>query len=312
MRHMQHLTTLEDVSAQVHAMTERCTNQIIDVPDIVFDSLGVIRFAGQPHRLQTVAQRAIAARLNVPFQYLQRCPTEMQALNLNHWIRRERRDKLFVRFFDDDVRALFTTKYTPVDNHVVLQRLAGMGYRPDTLVQCHLDGEFMSLSIPDDNRVFTIDGDRMTPGICISNSEVGLASLSVAVFVLRLICTNGLIAKTELGVSYRHVSTRILNEFPQVMNQVSGEIGSQQHRFRLSAQSHVDDPLASIGLFNRQFHLETPETEAVEWAWPQEPGSTMFHIVNAYTKASQYGGLRAESRYRLQNVGGNILRMLKQ
>jgi hypothetical protein len=25
----------------------------------------------------------------------------------------------------------------------------------------------------------------------------------------------------------------------------------------------------------------------VDWAWPQESGDTMFHIVNAYTKAAQ-------------------------
>ena len=45
-------------------------------------------------------------------------------------------------------------------------------------------------------------------------SEVGLASLSIAAFVLRLICTNGLVAKSDVSASYRHVSTKILGEFP--------------------------------------------------------------------------------------------------
>jgi len=53
------------------------------------------------------------------------------------------------------------------------------------------------------------------------------------------------------------------------------------------------------------------EKEALEWAWRLEYGDTMFHIVNAYTRAAQLDGLPAESSYKLQRVGGNILGMLK-
>ena len=67
-----------------------------------------------------------------------------------------------------------------MDNFEVLARLDEMGYTPDTQVQCHHDAEFMLLSIPDGKRSFKINGDKMTPGISISNSEVGLASLSVS------------------------------------------------------------------------------------------------------------------------------------
>jgi hypothetical protein len=67
-------------------------------------------------------------------------------------------------------------------------------------------------------------GRRFQPGISISNSEVGLASLSVAAFILRLICTNGMVSKTEISASYRHVSTKILTELPQVFEKVSVEL----------------------------------------------------------------------------------------
>jgi len=49
----------------------------------------------------------------------------------------------------------------------------------------------------------------------------------------------------------------------------------------------------------------------VEWGWNQEPGNTMFHVVNAYTRAAQFEGLSAESSYRLQKVGGMVLGMVK-
>jgi hypothetical protein len=53
------------------------------------------------------------------------------------------------------------------------------------------------------------------------------------------------------------------------------------------------------------------EQEAVEWGWSKESGDTMFNIVNAYTRGSQFEGLSAESAYRLQKTGGMILEMVR-
>ena len=169
----------------------------------------------------------------------------------------------------------------------------------------------MLLSILDGKKAFDVNGDKFKPGISISNSEVGLASLSIAAFILRLICTNGMVSKTEISASYRHVSTKILDEFPTTMDKVSYELGAQKHQIGLSMESIVDEPLKTIESFNRQFNLNQPQKEAVvEWAWPQEIGDNMFAVVNTYTRASQFRGLSAENSYQLQRVGGNILGML--
>ena len=34
--------------------------------------------------------------------------------------------------------------------------------------------------------------------------------------------------------------------------------------------------------FNRQFGLNVGEKDAVDWAWPQEAGDTMFHIFKQF------------------------------
>jgi len=307
---MAKLITLNEAFDRVDKLSKHCMDKVVDVPDISFDSLEWVRFGNEPHKLRVVAQRSISNRLGIPHSYLRKCPTDIQATNLNHWIKKERNKQLFVRFDADEVRAFFTLKYTPVDNFEVLERLDSLGYDPETKVQCHLDPEFMSLSIPDGNNSFEINGERMTPGISLSNSEVGLASLTIAAFVLRLVCTNGLIRKAEIGSSYRHVSTKILSEFPQVIEQVSYELGKQKHQFKLSMESPVDNPDSTFASFNRQFQLNKPEKEAVQWGWMKEYGGTMFNVVNAYTRAAQLDGLPAESAHRLQKVGGNILGML--
>jgi hypothetical protein len=270
-----------------------------------------VLIAGIPYPLRTLAQKSICYRLAIPFEYLKRCPTEMQADNLNFWLKQEKNERLFFRIKDHYVRAIFTPRYKPVDNVEVLNRLENLGYAPDTKVQCRLDEEFLSLSIPDGRQMFSVNGDKITPGISIANSEVGLSSLRISAFFLRLKCTNGLIAKTEVSAAYRHISVKILEEFPNVIADVSQQLSQQKDRFRISLESKVDDPLATIKAFNRQFQLGKMEQEAVEWGYGHEPGHTMFSVVNAYTRAAQYPELSAESGYRLQRVGGNILGMVK-
>jgi uncharacterized protein DUF932 len=309
---MDNITTLEKVSDRVNEMSKNCFDKNVTVADISFDNLETVRIGDtEVHKLREIAQRSASYRLGIPFQYLKKCPPEIQAMNMNYWIEHEKNDQLFFRYDGDDVRAIFTPKYKPVDNFEIMERLDSLGYGPDTRVQCKLDHEFMLLSIMDGNKAFHINGDKFKPGVSISNSEVGLSSLGIAAFVLRLVCLNGLIRKTEIGASYRHVSHKILDEFPQVLENVSYELGKQKHQFKLSMESQVDDPLSTINNFNRQFQLAKDEKDAVEWAWQQhEMGDTMFNIVNTYTRASQFPGLSAESSYQLQRVGGNILGML--
>jgi hypothetical protein len=308
---MKGMSTLQQVRDKVDEMARPCTDRLVCTPEIVFDNLKTVRIAGEPHPLRPKAQSLMSNRLGIPIQYLQRCPAKVQAYNLNYWVSRERNPELFFRFNGDEVRAIFTPRYRPMDNLEVLERLINLGYKPDTRVQCCLDEEFMALSIPDDSKTFDLQGDRITPGISISNSEVGVSSLRIAAFYLRLVCTNGLIAKTQVAVAYRHVSRKILDDFSQVFAQVAQQQLRQQGQFQLSVESKVDDPLATMQAFNRQFQLTEKEQEAVEWGWMWEPGNTMYHIVNAYTRAAMFNGLPAASSYRLQSVGGMILSMVK-
>ncbi|MGD0819444.1 MAG: hypothetical protein ABSA71_01725 [Desulfomonilia bacterium] len=120
----------------------------------------------------------------------------------------------------------------------------------------------------------------MTPGISVSNSEVGIASLSISSFFLRLVCTNGMISKTEVTASYRHVSAKILTDFPRVLSNVGHELDKQRNQLRLSLESMVENLESTIESFNRHFQLNLVEKEAVEWAIPLEYGNTMFNVIN--------------------------------
>ena len=309
---MNSMITLEKVLDKAYTMSRDCHDKLVKVKDVSFRSLDTVYIGDEPHNLKPVAQQSVANRLGIPIQYLRRCPADIQKLNLNHWIKHERNEELFFRFKADEVRAVFTPRYIPTDNIEVLEKLRSLDYPSDTRVQSFIDEEFMTINIPDGRKSFTINSDRMTPGISISNSEVGLASLSIAAFILRLVCTNGMISKTKVSASYRHVSGRILEQLPSVFNDVSLELGKKREQFELSLESRVEHPEMTIQNFNAQFQLNQQEKEAVEWALPLEYGFTMFNMVNVYTKASHFEGLSAENRYRLQKVGGGILGMVKE
>lgn len=279
---MQQEMTLSEVYDKVDVMSANCFDQNVDVNELEFESLDLVRISGEHHTVRPVAQRSISNRLGIPHNYLKKCPQEIQAENLNYWLQHEKNEELFFRFDGQDIRAIFTPRYVPSDNFEVMFKLESMGFDPETKVQCSIDPEFMSLSIPDGPKSFSINNDKFTPGISISNSEVGLASLSISAFVLRLICTNGLIQQTQESNSYRHVSTKILEEFPSVLEKVSSELSDKREQFRISMDSDVDDPESTMNTFNRQFQLNEVERDAVSWGWAHDVGNSLFHVINAY------------------------------
>ena len=135
---MKGMTTFGQVRNKVDELSRHCTDRLISTPDIAFDNLKTVRLAGEPHPLRPRAQSLMANRLGIPMQYLQRCPAEVQAYNLNHWILHEPNPELFFRFDGNEVRAIFTPRYRPMDNLEVLERLDSLGYKANTRVQCAL------------------------------------------------------------------------------------------------------------------------------------------------------------------------------
>jgi len=309
---MQEIMTLNKLFYRVDEMSKNCYDRYIDARDISFDSISSVRIGeSDQYHLRPIAQQLMASRLSIPLYYLRKCPESLQKENLDYWIARQNTKKFFFRFDDKEVRAIFSPRYRPMDSFEILEKLDSIGYSPETKVQASLDHSFLQLNIPDAHKTFSINGDKLTPGISITNSEVGIASLSLSAFYLRLICTNGMISQTSVSASYRHVSLKILSEFPTVLDKLSHELDRKKDQFRISLQSPVSDPLNTIEMFNRQFMLSKEEREAVSWAWPLEEGETMFNLVNCYTRASQHEDISPHSSYHLQKIGGNILAMVK-
>jgi hypothetical protein len=311
---MRAIDTFEIVIDMVQAMAADYYDETIGVGDMVFHDMKHMTIAGKEIKVLPSAQRLFANRLRVPYSYLVRCPAELQAHNLNHWIKQEttKRETLFCRFDGEKLRAVFTDRYTAIDHGEILSRMLEYGFKPDLEVHYSLDHNLLVLKVPDFTRTFGFgENDRIVPGISIANSEVGILAFSIEAYFYRLVCSNGLITKTAVASRFKHVSRKALEEFPAIMRQVIYESEGHQRRFEISTNSHLDDPLSTIGLFNRQFQITTKEAEAIEQAWEIEPGGTMFQVINAYTRAAQDSSLSSEESYKLERIGGLILSMVK-
>ena len=98
------------------------------------------------------------------------------------------------------IRAVFTERYTALDNIEVIRTMLGHGFDPSREVHYSLDDNLMVLKVPEPMRAFHVGGnDKIIPGIGMSNSEVGILAFSIEAYFYRLACTNGLIAKTAVS-----------------------------------------------------------------------------------------------------------------
>ncbi len=306
--------TFEDVVQKVHEMAQNYYDETIAVKDMEFESINSMLIGNSRFTVLPSAQRLLANRLRVPYSYITRCPRELQANNLNYWIKQEarKRDTFFCRFDGSSLRAVFTDRYTAIDHMEVLSRMLEYGFEANMEVHYALDQELMVLKVPDYERAFDVAiNDRIVPGISIANSEVGVIALTIEAYFYRLVCSNGMISKASIQSKFKHVSRKALIQFPSLLKGVVDESRISKERFVISTQSSVEDPISTIRSFGKHFHLNRQELEIVEQSWEIEQGYTMWHVVNAFTSAGKHPSLTAEQSYRLEKTGGMILSMLK-
>ena len=83
-----------------------------------------------------------------------------------------------------------------------------------------------------------------------------------------------------------------------------------KERLNLSHESRTEYLAATPSSLNRQFELEKAEQDSLEWILSRETEEILFQFVNVFTRASRHPALAAESRYRLQRSGGQVIVML--
>jgi hypothetical protein len=120
-----------------------------------------------------------------------------------------------------------------------------------------------------------------------------------------------MVTKTAVNARYKHISRRVMDEFPLVFENVVHQSSHVQDQFQISVRTPVDNPESTIDTFVRQFQIPQQQAEIVKQAFYLEPGATMFHVIQAFTRAAQSENLSATDSYRMEKAGGTILSMVK-
>lgn len=152
-----------------------------------------------------VAHNQIGANLGIPSKYYDKMRhenPELLAQNVNSWFQKDPKRRM-VRTLDGITRAFLSDRYRRIDNaeiaSAVLPIIADM---PDAKIEsCEVTDERMYIKVVNP-RLTTevVPGDIVQSGMMITNSEVGLGSMTIQPLVYRLVCKNGMVvndAKTR-------------------------------------------------------------------------------------------------------------------
>lgn len=152
-----------------------------------------------------IAHNQIGTNLGIPAKYYDKMRAdnpELLAQNVNSWFRKDPKKRM-VRTLDGTARAFLSEKYRRIDNLAIAQAvLPIIADIPEAKVEsCEVTDERLYLKVVNP-RLTTevVPGDVVQSGIMITNSEVGLGSVTIQPLVYRLVCTNGMIindAKTR-------------------------------------------------------------------------------------------------------------------
>jgi len=155
----------------------------------------------QHYDVGEIAHRQIGQFLKIPATYYDRMRREypqLLTLNANGWFAKMPQAKRMLRTLDGTARALLSDRYRRIDNFEVasavlpiISRMEGAGVE-----SCELTDSRMYLKVVNPRVTAEIKkGDIVQAGVLISNSEVGMGSVTVSPLIYRLVCSNGMIAE---------------------------------------------------------------------------------------------------------------------
>jgi hypothetical protein len=264
----------------------------------------------RPLVLRKRAFAQLAERTEVPAAYISTLPAKLQTACVNFALARiSEREPAMLRLAGDEVRAIMSQRYAPLDDAQLLEithdALTRAGLRDTARVRSTVYGPHTVLRITmPDQGVAVKAGDVIEWGFDLGNSELGLRSVQVTPCTYRLICTNGMRAwKSEAATrlphrgDHRRLRQSLVEVIPTALAEAQGHLKS----WKRSVDVMIDDALEEIEAL-RGFGLQAGESRAIgrrllslPETTPNEKlseslkhtRSTVFDVANAITEVAR-------------------------
>jgi hypothetical protein len=210
------------------------------------------------------------------------------------------------------LRAFVSPTYAPIDDLQVFEKLNSvLGGRVEELCFVRLDVTDESSQYAAVNRQDVDLGiskpDHHRNGILIANSETGSRSLTLLVWIWRLVCTNGLVApeSSVFRMVHRRQKDGVIQAKLAIAVRLLPEYWNRTEKaLRNARQDPVDDPHAALEVMVTAHPQLRPISESVYDAYEQDPEPTRFGLIQAVTRAAQ--ALRPEDRLTVEEFAGRI------
>lgn len=208
--------TLEDLINEVDRQERERMDFIIPQGEMAFVAAGPLReealeFRGRAFSLTDTAHKQLATLAGVPQSFYAKMMDKHPDLHrdtVNRLLADTPDRKRMVRTLDGKARSINSDSYLRIDHErileVVIPELEGLGF---DVKSCNVDGESLFLKAFSPKLTGEISkGDIVQAGLTIRNNEVGQGKARVDLSTFRLVCTNGMIASTDMGgYSRRHL-----------------------------------------------------------------------------------------------------------
>lgn len=314
------------------------TNELEMVPPRVAEGEreSEIRISGHgSFSVSDVAHGQLAEWAGIPKRYydlmLAEAP-ELHAANVNHWLK-EKPARRMLRTLDDSARAFLSDRYRVIDNEEVLESIlpaiAEIGDIRVESAEVTTRRLYLKCLFPKVEAEVT-KGDVVQAGFVLSNSEIGLGSVSVDQLIFRLVCANGMI-RADSGLKKYHVG-RIMGEgrdaaqffksdtliaddrafLLKLRDVVRG--AAEQTKFlaavdamRGAKEAKIDgDPVKAIEVIAKKVSLQEGERVSVLRHLIEGGDLSKYGIANAVTRTSQ-DVADYDRATELERIGGNII-----
>jgi len=276
-------------------------------------------------------------RLGIPVSYFRRCPTVLQDMQANFWLKNppveengrkgritrnesagQKSEQWLLRARYGSLRAVLSERYTRLDNEALLgsvqQVLNTASSQGFDIKWFDLGDESLHLRLVDPTvGKEALPDDRLMAGVHIANSEVGKRAVTVDAMVFRLVCTNGLIrlvkGKSLLHQRHIHVAQE---QFADALETAVAEAlktsAGFMEQLAFATREPVKDVEETLSRIAKHWSLSQSTQEQMKrslLAERPDQQETLYGMVNALTNAAQL--LPADDRYDLEVLAGHLV-----
>jgi hypothetical protein len=340
--------SLSQLAAEIERRALARKDYIVGVNALKMDTVGepephLVLKNGTVQRLpiNDIAHRQIGERVGIPAKYYDRMRSSapmLLAANVNHWFESEG-EKRMVRTLDGRVRAFLSNRYQRIDNHEVAEVVLPIlmdSKRQLEVVSCEVTERRLYIKAIDKSVVAEVKGskrvgDLVEAGVMVTNSEIGLGSLSAVPYMNFLACLNGMVVNRS-GMRAAHIGTRLdvddqiaelladdtrkvldRGVLLKVRDTIRALLDPKAHQARIDVMSDQTqqriesaNPANSIEVLANDFQLVESEKGGILRHLIEGGDLSRFGLMNAVTRAAA----DVESYDRateLETIGGRIL-----